>query len=118
MGFGVMRRAPDLSGYRAVWLFAMFDLPTYSKARRREYVRFRNRLLEQGFSMLQYSVYARHCASEESAAGIKADVRTMLPPEGEVRLLAVTDRQFGRMEVFFGKKRSPTEEPPRQIMLF
>ena len=101
-----------------MWLFAMFDLPTYNKARRRDYSRFRHRLLEQGFSMIQYSVYARYCASEEYAASIRADVKTMLPPEGEVRLLAVTDRQFGRMEMFFGKKRKPTEEPPRQIMLF
>lgn len=112
------RRAPDLSGYRAVWLFAMFDLPVDSSTARRDYARFRKRLLERGFSMLQLSVYARHCASEESAAVIQQEVRALLPPRGQVRLMAVTDHQFGRMEVFFGQKREPTEDPPRQIMLF
>jgi CRISPR-associated protein Cas2 len=114
----VKRRGPDLSGYRAVWLFAMFDLPVDTKMARREYALFRKRLLEKGFSMLQLSVYARHCASEDSAGAIRKEVRDLLPPRGQVRLLMVTDAQFGKMEVFNGKKREPTEDPPRQIMLF
>lgn len=114
-----MRRlGPALSGYRAVWLFALFDLPVVTKADRRRYTRFRKQLLNRGFSMLQFSVYARYCASEESAAAIRGDVREVLPPEGQVRLLAVTDHQFGRMEVYYGRKRAKTEEPPRQFMLF
>lgn len=96
----------------------MFDLPVNTRDARRRYARFRKALLARGFTMLQYSVYARHCASEESAAGVRDDVRAVLPPEGQVRLLAVTDRQFGRMEVYFGKKRAPTEDPPAQLMLF
>lgn len=101
-----------------MWLFAMFDVPVQSQRNRRDYARFRKRLLACGFTMLQFSVYARHCASEESAAAIRAEVRAELPPEGQVRLLAVTDRQFGKMEVFFGRKRAATEDPPQQIMLF
>lgn len=101
-----------------MWLFAMFDLPVNTSEDRKVYARFRKGLLERGFSMLQYSVYARHCASEESAGGVRAEVRAMLPAEGQVRLLAVTDRQFAKMEVYFGAKRRATEDPPRQIMLF
>jgi len=101
-----------------MWMFAMFDLPVTDKEARKRYARFRKALLTRGFTMLQYSVYARHCASEQSAQGVRNDVRAVLPPEGQVRLLAVTDRQFGKMEVYFGKKRSPTEDPPAQFMLF
>ena len=108
----------DLSGYRAMWLFAMFDLPVDTKTARRQYASFRKALLERGFSMLQFSVYARYCASEDFAKGIRDEVRGLLPPRGQVRLLMVTDRQFAKMEVYYGKKRTPTEEPPRQIMLF
>ncbi len=107
-----------LSGYRPVWLFAMFDLPTVTKADKRRYVQFRNHLLNEGFGMLQYSVYARYCPSEDSSQAYRYRIRERLPPSGQVRLLAVTDRQFGKMEVFFGKKRTPTEDPPSQLMLF
>ena len=108
----------ELSEYQAMWLFAMFDLPVDTKAARREYTRFRKGLLRDGFSMLQYSVYARYCPSEESSEAYRRHVQAFLPADGQVRLLAVTDRQFGKMEVFFGKNRKPVEDPPAQLMLF
>lgn len=101
-----------------MWLFAMFDLPVGSKQLRREYAQFRKFLLSEGFCMLQFSVYARHCPSEESGEGVRNRVRAMVPRHGQVRLLTVTDRQFGKMEVLYGKKRAPVEEPPQQFMLF
>lgn len=101
-----------------MWLFAMFDLPVDSKEARREYVRFRNALLAEGFTMLQFSVYARYCASEEAAATYRRRVRAALAPGGQVRLLSVTDHQFGKMEVFQGKKRKEAEKAPPQLMLF
>ncbi|MBY0313641.1 MAG: CRISPR-associated endonuclease Cas2 [Phycisphaerales bacterium] len=109
---------PVLSGYRSMWLFAMFDLPVHDKELRKKYARFRRDLLNEGFTMMQFSVYARHCASEESAAAIRQRVRACLPAHGQVRVMGVTDRQFGKMEVYFGKTRKKTEEPPLQFMLF
>ncbi len=108
----------ELSEYRAMWLFAMFDLPVDTREARRQYTRFRKALLADGFSMLQFSVYARYCPSEEASRVHYNRVRIALPPEGQVRLLFVTDRQFGKMEVYYGKKRKPVEDPPPQMMLF
>ena len=107
-----------LSEYRAVWLMAMFDLPVDTKAARRAYRHFRKALLAEGFSMLQFSVYARYCPSEDGSEVHRGHVRAVLPPDGQVRLVTITDRQFGKMEVFFGKKRAPVEDKPPQMMLF
>ena len=107
-----------ISGYRAVWIFAMFDLPTDTKKARKDYTYFRKNLLRDGFSMLQYSVYVRHCSSEENAAVHYKRVRDFLPPDGEVRLIVVTDKQFGRMETFWGKMRKGAPVAPRQLELF
>lgn len=101
-----------------MWLFAMFDLPVTDKELRKRYARFRKDLLCEGFTMLQYSVYARHCPSEEAATTIRERVRACLPAHGQVRVMGVTDRQFGKMEVYFGKSRRKTEEPLLQFMLF
>lgn len=101
-----------------MWLFAMFDLPVDTKAARKRYAQFRKLLLREGFTMLQFSVYARHLASEQSGETVRQRLREQLPPDGQVRLLPVTDRQFGKMEVYCGKKRQPTEDPPVQFMLF
>jgi len=101
-----------------MWLFAMFDLPVDSKKARKRYAQFRKALLQDGFSMLQYSVYARYCASEEAAAAHRSRIRACLPPEGYVRVLGVTDRQFGKMESYVGKSSEPAEKPPTQLVLF
>ena len=105
-------------GFRTLWVVAMFDLPTDSPKARRAYADFRKALLNDGFVMLQYSVYARHCPSEENVAVHEGRIRANLPPKGEVRVLSLTDRQFGRMKVFHGKKRRKTEGAPEQISLF
>ena len=101
-----------------MWLVTMFDLPVDTKDARREYTRFRKALLREGFMMLQYSVYARYFDSGEESDAHRARVRGALPPDGHVRLIAITDHQFGRMEVFQGKMRQEAEEPPAQLMLF
>ncbi len=107
-----------LSAYRIMWLFAMFDLPVDTKELRREYAQFRKKLLAAGFTMLQYSVYAKHIPSEEAGDALKRTIRAYVPPHGQVRLIAITDHQFGKMEVFYGGKRQAAESPPLQITLF
>lgn len=106
------------SAYRSVWLLAMFDLPVETMKNRRDYTRFRKALLKDGFMMLQFSVYARYIPSEEAAEAHKRTIRSVIPPLGQVRLMAITDHQFGKMEVFYGKKPREPEKPAEQILLF
>ncbi len=110
--------AVEVSEYRAMWLVVMFDLPVKTKAERRRYSRFRALLLGEGFSMLQLSVYARPFPAEEASEPTRNMLRRELPPKGYVRLLMVTDRQFGKMKSFYGNKEAPIEEPTRQALLF
>ncbi|MBZ0254252.1 MAG: CRISPR-associated endonuclease Cas2 [Candidatus Methylomirabilis sp.] len=101
-----------------MWLFAMFDLPVGTKAERKEYTRFRKALVGEGFTMLQFSVYARFCPSEEAADAYRRRVRLALPEDGQVRIIAVTDKQFGKMEIYLGESREEPEKPPSQLLLF
>ena len=107
-----------ISGYRCMWVIAMFDLPTDTKQARKEYTQFRKSLLRNGFTLMQYSVYARHCPSKESAEVHTARIECHLPPDGEVRVLTITDKQFERMRIFWGKKRKQPEPAPCQLELF
>lgn len=107
-----------LSKYRAMWLVAMFDLPVTTRKARKAYSQFRKVLLKRGFTMLQFSVYARYCVSEEASDVHRAHVRKCLPDDGQVRLMAITDIQFGKMEVYYGKNHVPSESAPSQLTLF
>ena len=57
----------ELNAYRIMWLFVFFDLPTNTKKERKNAAAFRKNLLKDGYGMMQFSVYMRHCASSESA---------------------------------------------------
>jgi CRISPR-associated protein Cas2 len=94
---------------RFVWLFVLFDLPVGTNAQRRDASKFRNFLKDDGYFMLQYSVYARICRGEDGATKHVARVTRNLPRTGSVRALQVTDRQYGRMRLLLGEAR-PTEK--------
>jgi CRISPR-associated protein Cas2 len=101
-----------------MWVIVLFDLPTDTKKARKQYTVFRKNLLEDGFKMMQYSVYTRHSSSEENAQVHISRVKSALPPDGEVRILKLTDKQFGKIEVFFGRTRKTIEKAPKQLRFF
>lgn len=101
-----------------MWIVVMFDLPTDTDAAKREYRIFRETLLEDGFVMLQFSVYARHCASYENLDVHVGRVKSWLPPDGHVRVFTFTDKQFQKQLVFYGKIRTATQPPAEQLTLF
>jgi CRISPR-associated protein Cas2 len=105
-------------GWRSMWVIAMFDLPVDTKAARRAYARFRKDLLEDGFTMMQLSIYIRHCASIDNAEMHAARMGAKVPEMGEVQFLTITDNQFGRIKVFVGKKRDSPKSAPAQLQLF
>jgi len=105
-------------GYRTMWVIVLFDLPSDSPEARKSYTNFRKHLLDDGFIMMQYSVYMRHCSSEENADVHKSRIKSILPNDGEIRIVTITDKQFSRMDVFYGKISKPIEKPPEQITIF
>jgi CRISPR-associated protein Cas2 len=108
----------ELNSYRTMWVIALFDLPVDTPKARKEASDFRKKLKTDGFTMLQFSVYGRHCPSEENAQVHIRRIEGYLPPDGQVRVLVVTEKQFERMRVYWGKMRKPPEEPTRQLMIF
>ena len=105
-------------GWRSMWVIALFDLPTETTKHRKAYARFRKALLNDGFSMMQYSVYKRHCANRENAQVHIQRMGKSIPAEGEVRFMQITDRQYGDMQVFVGKKTQGPKNSPAQLEFF
>jgi CRISPR-associated protein Cas2 len=102
---------------RFVWLFVFFDLPVGTKPQRRAARRFRNYLKDDGFMMLQYSVYARVCRGEDGAMKHVARITRNLPGKGSIRALQVTDRQYGRMHLLLGESTKTESVGSRQMVL-
>ncbi len=101
-----------------MWAFVFLDLPTETKKDRRNYTLFRKGLKKDGFTMLQFSIYVRHCNSRENAEVHMRRVKGFLPPKGEVIVFTLTDKQYGMMEYFMGEKEVPKPDTPQQLELF
>ena len=107
-----------LNAYRIMWTLVMYDLPTETKKERRAAQKFRKELLDDGFSMFQFSMYVRHSASAENATVHRSRVKNKLPALGKVGILQITDMQFEKMELFYGRKQQELPAIPEQLELF
>lgn len=101
---------------RFVWIFVMFDLPVVTKTERKAATKFREFLLDDGFLMIQFSIYARAC-QEEAADKHIARVTKQLPPAGSVRILQITDAQYARMKVLIGRVTENEKLASKQLIL-
>jgi CRISPR-associated protein Cas2 len=101
-----------------MWILVFFDLPTETKKERKIYSDFRKRLMVDGFTMFQFSIYIRHCASRENATVHIKRVKSLLPEKGHIGILCITDKQFGDIELYYGKKEEKVTTPYQQLELF
>jgi CRISPR-associated protein Cas2 len=83
-------------------MLVFFDLPVVTRAERRAYTQFRRFLLNDGFDMIQFSVYGRILNGRDAEEKHMQRVVANLPPEGSVRVLTVTEKQFASMKLLVG----------------
>ncbi len=107
-----------INAYRVMWLFVFFDLPTNTKPERRAAAGFRKDLLTDGFTMMQYSVYTRHCASWQHGQVHVKRVQAIIPKAGHVSIMQVTDKQYGHIINMMGRQSKPLDSNPGQLTMF
>lgn len=106
-----------MSSYNFMRALVLFDLPTDTKLNRGNATRFRNYLLNDGFTMLQYSIYSRLCPDRDNANTHLERVKKHAPHEGSIRILMLTENQFTNMEVICGNKTEQEEYISNEQML-
>jgi CRISPR-associated protein Cas2 len=107
-----------LNQYRILWVLVLYDLPTETKKERRIAQQFRKEIMKDGFQKFQFSIYLRHCNSRENAEVHIKRVKRLLPEYGHIGILCVTDKQFGDIELFQGRKIADRPDNPQQLELF
>lgn len=101
-----------------MWLLAMFDLPVLTKKERKEASLFRKNLEKDGFTMHQFSVYLRYCASLESAQVHIKRVKSFCPSKGKVSILMITDKQYSNIINVWGTVEEKKRPTPLQLEFF
>ncbi len=101
-----------------MWCLVMFDLPTTTKADKKAYITFRNCLIDLGFSMVQYSVYAHYSPTGLIGTRLVNTIKRNLPAGGEIRIYHLSDKQWSKAIRFCNASEEKTEEKPPQLALF
>jgi CRISPR-associated protein Cas2 len=106
-----------LSGYEILWILVMFDLPVVEKSDRKAATKFRNFLLDEGFTMAQYSVYYRMVSGKDRGQTLERRISSNLPSYGSVQILSITDKQYENIKTFRGRANENAEKMS-QLLLF
>jgi CRISPR-associated protein Cas2 len=101
-----------------MWIFVMFDLPVTTKKEMRDATKFREFLLDAGFEMSQFSVYARFCNGKDSFDAHLVRIERNLPEKGDIHVLTFTDRQYENIVRFSSQRRKRPRKNPDQLALF
>ena len=105
------------SKYREMWLIVMFDLPVIHNSEKKKARDFRDKLLKQGFRMMQYSVYYRFCGSVARTERFIKRVEEEIPNIGKVHIFQFTDKQFGMSKMIINREKSNTDEFNQLLLL-
>lgn len=98
-------------------VIVFFDLPMQTAAQRHDYSVFRRKLIKSGFLMLQESVYCKLALNMTAASTIMETVRANKPPKGLIQMLAVTEKQFSRMEYVLGEHHSEFIDSDERLVI-
>ena len=93
-----------MSEPRFMRILVFFDLPVATKENRRSYTRFRKFLIADGYDMFRLSVYSRIVNGEDAVDKHLKRLQASLPPEGSVRFLQVTEKQYMAMKMLIGPR--------------
>ena len=84
-------------------IMVFFDLPVKTKTERSIATKFRTFLLKDGYHMVQYSLYARVCNGMDSVEKHIKRLKANLPPNGSVRMLTITEKQYESIKILVGE---------------
>lgn len=99
-------------------IIVMFDLPVVTEKERKIATKFRKFLLDDGYIMMQYSVYSRICKNNDDLSKHIIRLRINSPTTGNIRLIQVTEKQYNNMIMFSGTKQVEEEISNDNLLIF
>ena len=91
--------------FRYMRVIVFFDLPTETAKDRKIYAKFRKELINEGFIMLQESIYSKLALNNSIVKSIKEKIYKNKPPKGIVQMLTITEKQYSSIEYVVGEKK-------------
>ena len=98
-------------------VLVFFDLPTETNEDKKAYRAFRRFLMKNGFMMMQESVYCRLLLNQTAEEAVRELIRKNKPTKGIVQMLAVTEKQFSKIEYVTGELKSEIIDSDERVIV-
>lgn len=106
-----------MKGYRFMRMLIFFDLPVQTSKDRKEYRRFRNYLITNGFLMMQESVYVKLALNYSIVKRMQVNLKKNKPKKGLVQLLVITEKQYAKMDTLVGEVESDVIDTDDRLLI-
>ncbi|WP_434799173.1 CRISPR-associated endonuclease Cas2 [Terrisporobacter vanillatitrophus] len=104
--------------YRYMRVIVFFDLPSTTYDERKSYTKFRKFLLNEGFVMMQESVYSKIALNSTTAKLIQDRVRKHKAPKGLIQMMVITEKQFAGIEYVIGDRNDKVLDNTKRLVIF
>ena len=93
-------------------MLLFFDLPSVTNSDLKEYRKFRKFLIENGFSMLQESVYSKLLLHNTASINMVDKLE-----KGSVCMLIITEKQYQKMILLIGELKGTFLETDERLVV-
>lgn len=83
-----------------------FDLPNIYSSDKKNYIKFRKFLINEGFIMMQESVYSKIVMNTQQSELLIERIRKKSPKKGTIQVLTITEKQYSQIEYIIGEHNS------------
>lgn len=98
-------------------LMVMFDLPVETAKQKKNYRLFRKALINEGFLMMQYSIYVRICINRQSINALETKIKSFIPKDGTVQTLVLTENQYNSMHFLSGNRTDDVKNNSKRTII-
>ena len=98
-------------------IILFFDLPMTTARDIKNYNTFRRKLIQEGFIMIQESVYCKLALNLSIVKSVKKRLNNIYPPKGNIQILVITEKQFNSIEYIHDVELSNKEDSTDRILV-
>lgn len=94
-----------------------FDLPNVYTNDKRNYTKFRRFLINEGFIMMQESVYSKLMMNSQQIQLLIQRIKRNAPKKGIIQVLNVTENQYAQIEYIIGSNNTKILDDEERLVI-
>ena len=102
---------------RVMRTMVFFDLPNVYLRDKKNYIKFRKYLVNDGFIMMQESVYSKLVLNSQQSTLLINRIRKNAPKRGIIQVMTITEKQYSQIEYIIGETQNKIIETEDKLIV-